>query len=90
MRAVASLLDQVGSRSDALVIVDAPPILEHPESKLLLGCTDQVVLVLRAGHTTRRQAKAALRLIEQSGVPVLGTVLNRFKGGLPFDLDGSM
>jgi len=35
-----------------------------------------VVLVFRAGHTTREAAAMAVEVFEADGVPVLGTVLN--------------
>ena len=61
------------------VILDAPPILGHPETRTLLRWCDGVVLVLRAGSTRIGDAKKALRIFRESGVPVIGTVLNRFR-----------
>lgn len=67
-------------------VVDAPAILEYAETRLLLQYVDVAVLVLRADSTTRQRAAAAARLIEEAGVPLLGTVLNRFRPPLPFGL----
>ena len=67
-------------------VIDAPAILEYAETRLLLQYVDVAVLVLRADSTTRQRAAAAARLIEEAGVPVLGTVLNRFRAPLPFGI----
>lgn len=61
------------------VILDAPPLLGHAETRMLLAWVDSAVLVVRAGTTRLGAAKKALRILRESGVPVLGTVLNRFR-----------
>lgn len=65
-------------------LIDAPPILGRPETRLLLDWADAAVLVLRARATRRDQTQRALRVLEEHGVEVLGSVLNRFKSELPF------
>lgn len=80
-----SLLLQVQS-DHTYCIIDAPAILEYAESRLLLQYVDVAVLVLRADFTTRARIIAAARLIAESGVPLLGTVLNRFSPSLGFAL----
>ncbi len=65
------------------VIFDAPPISEHSEVLSLLGYVDAVVLVVRAGSTKKAQAQKAIKVIQDSGVPLLGTILNRFKSDDP-------
>lgn len=65
------------------VIFDAPPITEHSEVLSLLGYVDAVVLVVRARSTKKDQAQKAIKLIQDSGVPLLGTILNRFKSDDP-------
>lgn len=73
--------------SGRYVLVDAPPILESPETRALLAHVDGVVLVLRARSSLKSEVKGAVKLIEQAGVEVLGSVLNRFKPELPFGVD---
>ena len=68
------------------VVIDAPPLLEHPQSRILLDYADWVVLVVRSGTTKRARAKTALRQIEESELPVLGTVVNRFQSDMPFGI----
>ncbi|MDP6538811.1 MAG: CpsD/CapB family tyrosine-protein kinase [Planctomycetota bacterium] len=61
------------------VIADIPPLLSHPEALRMLEDVDTTVLVLRAGSTSKAQAAAATRMLEGAGLPVLGTMLNRFR-----------
>lgn len=60
-------------------ILDAPPITTHPEVRSLVRHADAVVLVLRARSSRKADAEAAAAVLEQVGLPLLGTVLNRFK-----------
>ncbi len=59
-----------------LVLIDSPPVLSVPDSRILGQCSDAVVLVLRAGRTSRDSALAAARFFEEDGTTVLGTILN--------------
>ncbi|MEM7517709.1 MAG: hypothetical protein AAF368_12410, partial [Planctomycetota bacterium] len=65
------------------VVLDLPPVLDFPDSRLLLWRLDACVLVLRAGDTDGEDAENALATIRNSGVEVLGTVLNRRVPDLP-------
>jgi len=67
-------------------IIDAPPLLEHPETCLLLEHVDEVLLVVRAGSTLEDQAKAAVRIVEDAGVQVGGVFMNRYKPDRSFGL----
>ncbi len=66
------------------VLFDAPPLLDHPETRALLRHVDGVVLVLRARASKKSAVKRTIDRIQESGVEVLGSVLNRFKSELPF------
>lgn len=59
------------------VIVDAPPLFDHTETRLLLREVDAAVLVLRADSSRREEAQRAVRELQESGVRVIGTILNR-------------
>ena len=67
-------------------IIDAPPILEHPETCLLLEHVDEVLLVVQAGSTYARRANAAVQIVKDAGVKVSGVFLNRFKPNMPFGI----
>jgi Mrp family chromosome partitioning ATPase len=72
------LIDEV-SRTHRYTIIDAPPLLDHPETCLLLEHVDQVILVVRAGHTKLSRAKAAVEIVERAGVKFTGVFLNRYQ-----------
>ncbi|MCP3919685.1 MAG: CpsD/CapB family tyrosine-protein kinase [bacterium] len=74
------------SEEHRYTIIDAPPILEHPETCSLLEHVDEVLLVVRAGSTRAKRAKAAVRIIEDAGVQFGGVFLNRYKPDMPFGL----
>jgi Mrp family chromosome partitioning ATPase len=39
---------------------------------------EEVLLVVRADYTNRRTAQAAVQLLRQDGIPVMGIILNRW------------
>jgi len=62
------------------VIIDAPPMLSSTDASLLAGMTDGVVLVVRAGATTREAAQEAVRQLDVARANVIGAVLNDASG----------
>jgi succinoglycan biosynthesis transport protein ExoP len=58
------------------VVVDTPPMLQIPDARVLGRMADSVILVLRAGKTTRDAATAARQRFAEDGTKVLGTILN--------------
>ncbi|MEM9379160.1 MAG: hypothetical protein AAGB93_04350 [Planctomycetota bacterium] len=85
--------DAVGRHVEALanenecLFIDAPPILTHPETRLMLEYVDGVILVLRARATLKRQVREVERLLDDMSVPVLGSILNRYRSDMPFGLE---
>ncbi len=65
------------------VVLDSPPIAPVTDPAIIGSVTDGVVLVLRAGHTTRDAAKFARRQLGDAGARILGLVINQTdrKGG---------
>jgi len=59
------------------VILDSPPIGPVTDPAVLGGIADGVVLVLRAGHTTREGALFSRRQLADAGARILGLVINR-------------
>jgi capsular exopolysaccharide synthesis family protein len=59
-----------------MVIIDTPPMLQMPDARVLGRLADAVILVTRAGQTTRDAAMAASQRFEEDGTRVLGTILN--------------
>ena len=59
-----------------MVIIDTPPMLQMPDARVLGRLADAVILVTRAGHTTRDAAMAANQRFAEDRTRVLGTILN--------------
>ena len=77
-----SLLAQC-RRSYDKVILDAPPTGPVTDPAIIGGVADGVLLVLRAGHTTKEAAMYARRHLNDAGARILGLVINQTdrKGG---------
>jgi capsular exopolysaccharide synthesis family protein len=60
------------------VIVDAPPMLNMPDARVLGRLADGVILVVRSAHTMRYAAVAANQRLTEDGTQVLGTILNQW------------
>lgn len=65
------------------VVLDSPPTGPVTDPAIIGSISDGVVLVLRAGHTTREAAKYAKRHLTDGGAKILGLVINQTdrKGG---------
>jgi capsular exopolysaccharide synthesis family protein len=59
------------------VVLDSPPIAPVTDPAIIGSLTDGVVLVLRAGHTTRDAAIFARRQLGDAGARILGLVMNQ-------------
>jgi capsular exopolysaccharide synthesis family protein len=59
-----------------MVLIDTPPMLQIPDARVLGTLVDAVILVMRAGHTSRDAAMAASQRFSEDGTRVLGTILN--------------
>ncbi len=58
------------------ILIDSPPMLQIPDARVIARIADKVILVLRAGRTTRDAAVAAYEKFKGDGTSVLGTILN--------------
>jgi len=59
-----------------MVLVDTPPMLLMPDARVIGRIADGVLLVLRAGQTTRDAAIAARQRFGEDETRVVGTILN--------------
>ena len=59
------------------IILDSPPIGPVTDPAIIGSVTDGVVLVLRAGHTTREATRFARRQLGDAGARILGLVINQ-------------
>jgi len=70
------------------LLLDAPPLLETPQTRGLLALASHAVLVMRAGKTRWSTAEQTIELLRHLGVNLLGTVLNCYKSHAPFGVGG--
>jgi len=70
------ILDQC-RRDYARVVMDSPPAAFVTDPAILGNLADGVVLVVRAGHTTREAVSFARRQINDARARILGVVINR-------------
>jgi Mrp family chromosome partitioning ATPase len=66
------------------VIVDTPPVLAVADATIVSRVTENVVLLVHAGSTSKRNFEAAREAIASIGVELLGALLNKvpkFKTG---------
>ena len=85
-RAVA-LLDDMKATSRYLV-ADLPATLHASTAPSLARLCDGVIVVVRAGHTTRQDLDLTLERL--SGANVLGVVLNRYQTRIPRIVERSL
>jgi len=71
----ADLLRDASQEYD-LVIVDSPPVMAADDATSLAPFVDGVLFVIRAQQTSARVARAALDLLYQRRINVLGIVFN--------------
>jgi succinoglycan biosynthesis transport protein ExoP len=59
-----------------MVLIDTPPMLQMADARLIGRVADAVVLVARAGQTTRDAILGAYQRFSEDRIRVLGTILN--------------
>jgi len=64
-------------------LLDAAPVLSAPETPVLSGLVDGVVVVVRAGRTKREIVRRSLDLLRKYHARVLGVVMNRQQYVIP-------
>jgi polysaccharide biosynthesis transport protein len=71
-------LRSVRARFD-FVVIDTPPALAVTDATIVGLLADGVVLTLRCGKVTREEARHCRDRLRQSGLKILGAVLNRYR-----------
>ncbi len=69
------LLEQLSAEFET-IFIDTPPMLQIPDARVLGRMVDRVIMVVRAGKTTRDAAIAARQRFSEDGTQMLGTILN--------------
>ncbi len=72
------MCDVIGQarRNFDMVVIDAPPMTQLADARVLARLADGVILILRAGQTTPRSAQIIAQRFVEDGTRVFGTVLN--------------
>jgi len=73
---VAAIVERLIERYD-FVICDTSPILAVADALPLVGVTDGVILVARAGHTRERQLTETMSQLAQVSADVVAVILSR-------------
>jgi polysaccharide biosynthesis transport protein len=74
-RGLAELLEEASSDYD-LVLLDAPPLLGFAEPLQMATAVDGVIVVARAGQTSRKAVASVLATLNRLRAKVVGLVLN--------------
>jgi capsular exopolysaccharide synthesis family protein len=74
-RSLSELIEEASGEFD-LVVLDAPPLLGFAEPLQMATAVDGVVIVARAGQTTRKAVGSVLTLLTRLRVKIVGLVLN--------------
>lgn len=69
------------------VIVDSPPVLPVTDSLILSSEMDGALVVIKAGQTNKDVVRRAVDLMRNSGLSILGVIMNNQKGVLPYYYD---
>jgi capsular exopolysaccharide synthesis family protein len=74
-RGIVELLDEATAEYD-LVVLDAPPLLGFAEPLQMATAVDGVIIVARAGQTSRKAVASVLATLNRLRANVIGLVLN--------------
>lgn len=72
---LAGIVDELSNHYD-VILFDTPPVGLVSDALSLAACTDGLILVVRRGRASRRVVQQVLLQLRQSGVRVLGSLLN--------------
>lgn len=72
---LAGLLKELSQEAD-IIILDSPPVLAAADATILASFVDGVVLILRAGSTSRQVAMETIEILRQVKANLIGVVLN--------------
>jgi capsular exopolysaccharide synthesis family protein len=65
------------------IVIDSPPATPYPDVASLAGASGAAMLVIRAESTRSEVAEEARNVLQNSGVDLLGAVLNRRRYHIP-------
>ncbi len=66
------------------IIIDSPPTIPVSDTLILSTEVDGAIIIIKAGKTPRELIKRATDLMRDSGINILGIILNNVKDVLPY------
>jgi succinoglycan biosynthesis transport protein ExoP len=63
------------------ILIDAPPMLQLCDARVLARHADAAILLVRSEQTTRDAVAIAVQRLEEDGIMLLGVILNHWKPG---------
>ena len=63
------------SGENTYIVVDSPPIMATPDPTLLSTMVDGIILVIRAGYTSRESVQSAIKSIDRQ--KIIGVIFNQ-------------
>jgi succinoglycan biosynthesis transport protein ExoP len=73
---LSQVLEQMSDEAD-YVLLDTSPILLIPDNLYMAAAAEGIVLVVAVGQTRPRDLVRTKAILERSGTPIIGVVLNR-------------
>jgi succinoglycan biosynthesis transport protein ExoP len=73
---LGEVLTRLASEAE-YVIIDSSPILLVPDNLYMAAAADGILLVIQAGLTRPRDLQRTKEILEKSGTPIIGVVLNQ-------------
>ncbi|GHD09807.1 polysaccharide biosynthesis tyrosine autokinase [Zhihengliuella salsuginis] len=74
-KAMKNLLAELSR--DAVVLIDAPPLLPVTDAAILAKAADGALITIKAGHTTVDELEKSAGNLTKVGAHILGTILNQ-------------
>ena len=68
------------TNENVLCLCDLPPAFANDDVAIVMQVIDAYLLVVEEGVTTAKQVRDVIEMLKPS--PCIGTVLNRYNGGL--------
>lgn len=68
------------TNENVICLCDLPPAFANDDAAIVMQAIDAYLLIVEEGRTTAKQVRDAIELLKPS--PCIGTVLNRYNGGL--------
>jgi Mrp family chromosome partitioning ATPase len=65
------------------VVVDTPPVLPATDASVIAARADGTLLTIRLEHSHKKQAKDAVRYLQDLGANMLGTFITEVRGADP-------